>query len=319
MVTTSPSDWHLAPCPVCLGTAWRPAEPAYRVGVPTPFAVEKCVACGLRRLQTILDDEATESHYDAGYYAQRDASRSFKAFVKGLLERSSGWVPEVFRTAISINLVSESPFPGATLLDVGCGSGDFLLRAQTRGWTVTGTELSDATARIARERGFAVISGPWEDHLPASGFDLIVMNHVLEHVRDPRRVLQAAAESLASGGRVSIGLPDFGCGQSRLFGGAWWANLPPEHVWFLERRHVLTLVASAGLRPVDVADLSRAASVLRPSIWRQQWSTWRVAGGSVEGFAVRAAQSFGLTGRGARGREGQGGRSTMYTLICERS
>ena len=138
---------------------------------------------------------------------------------------------------------------------------------------------------------------------PASGFDLIVMNHVLEHVGFSTTLIQAAAESLppedaSASAFLTSDAGNFVCLVAP--GG----RIAPEHVWFLEKGHALALVDSAGLRPVAVADLSRAASVLRPSIWRQQWSTWRVADGSVAASSRAPLGLLGLTGRGARGSGG---------------
>lgn len=194
-----------------------------------------------------------------------------------------------------------------------------MLRARDLGWDVAGAEHSDATAAAARARGLSVMTDDWETQMRPSAYELIVLNHVLEHVTDPRHLLETLAGALATGGHLHIGLPDFGCVQSRVFGGAWWANLPPEHLWFFERRHVTALVTLAGLEPVEWHDLNRLASLLQLSIWRQQWAVWRVSGGDALGFASRTARCFRSAIPDAAGNRAATGISTMYTLVCARA
>ena len=315
------NGWRETPCPVCAEVSWGPADPVFRAGDSEPFPVQACTVCGLRRLGALLDPAAASRYYSAGYYAQEKASSDFRTHVKQVLEGAGEWLPDALRTFISISLVPRAPHAGARLLDVGCGSGNLMVRARTLGWDVVGTELSDATAAVARARGLSVLTGCWEGQLQPRSFDLIVLNHVIEHVANPRNLLKTLAEALAVRGQIHIGLPDFGCVQSRLFGGAWWANLPPEHVWFFERRHVAALVTAAGLKPLEWRDLNRVAAQLRPAIWRHQWAVWRTSGGNALGFASRlgaclaAAALPGIDVAIPQARNV----STMYTVVCARA
>src|ERR1051326_8662952 len=68
------------------------------------------------------------------------------------------------------------------LLDIGCAIGTELAVGKERGWIVTGIELAESSVRIGREAGFDIRSVPLiETRFATGSFDLITMNHVLEH------------------------------------------------------------------------------------------------------------------------------------------
>jgi 2-polyprenyl-3-methyl-5-hydroxy-6-metoxy-1,4-benzoquinol methylase len=119
------------------------------------------------------------------------------------------------------------------LLDFGCGSGDFLeyLREKTPEISAKGFDYSSDAAKIARSRGFHVLSGNFPEslNLPAnSNFDVITMFQVLEHVSEPDNIILKAKNLLKDNGFLIIGVPDNeGC--VRHVPDAI-SNMPPHHV-----------------------------------------------------------------------------------------
>lgn len=87
------------------------------------------------------------------------------------------------------------------LLDVGCGAGSFLSIAKSRGWEVTGVELSPGLSRICKSRKYDVINSSFEDaKLPEHSFDLLTFWDVIEHVIDPIFCVKKAKKLLSPGG-----------------------------------------------------------------------------------------------------------------------
>ncbi len=98
---------------------------------------------------------------------------------------------------------------GGRLLDVGTGDGRFLATARSAGYEVAGTEVSEAGASYARERGFDVYLGQiTELDLPSESFDLATIWHVLEHVPDPGAVLRKVHSLLRPGGILVVAVPN---------------------------------------------------------------------------------------------------------------
>ena len=92
-----------------------------------------------------------------------------------------------------------APPRGARVLDFGCGPGKFLDRLQDAGWDTYGIEPSTVTAFERHRR----LERPPED----GSFDLVLLNHVLEHVTNPLEILRQLSRSLREGGVLFVGVP----------------------------------------------------------------------------------------------------------------
>lgn len=98
------------------------------------------------------------------------------------------------------------------VLDVGCGSGNFLRCMKQKGFSTFGIEPSGSGSEYARdEHGVDIYHGMIEDYLAANRdrrFDLVTMLNVLEHVTDPIGILSQLSKVLASDGVLAIVVPD---------------------------------------------------------------------------------------------------------------
>jgi len=92
-----------------------------------------------------------------------------------------------------------APPQHAKVLDFGCGDGKHLDRLQDHGWETYGIEPSTDVPFLRHRR----LASP-----PADGtFDLVFLNHVLEHVIDPADLLRQLAGSLREGGVLFVSVP----------------------------------------------------------------------------------------------------------------
>jgi SAM-dependent methyltransferase len=98
--------------------------------------------------------------------------------------------------------------PGASLLDLGTSEGEFTLRLAERvgAVQVSGVELIEEHARVARARGIEVHQGDLDAGLPFedASFDVITANHVIEHVRRTDLFVSEIRRVLAPGGLACI-------------------------------------------------------------------------------------------------------------------
>jgi 2-polyprenyl-3-methyl-5-hydroxy-6-metoxy-1,4-benzoquinol methylase len=91
------------------------------------------------------------------------------------------------------------------VLDFGCGNGGILRLVAKTVRHADGLEVNSASAAIARQQGLTVFSSI--EDLPKRTYDVIVSNHVLEHVRDVCGMLQRLRECLKPAGRIVVKLP----------------------------------------------------------------------------------------------------------------
>ncbi|MGH7595521.1 MAG: class I SAM-dependent methyltransferase [bacterium] len=118
------------------------------------------------------------------------------------------------------------------LLDVGCGTGEFLAAMKAAGWQVEGLERDERAAAWAREHHQIAISAGSVEQLSASTqqYDVITLWHVLEHFYDPGRALEIIAQCLRENGMLLITVPNIAGIDARVYKSNWVALDAPRHV-----------------------------------------------------------------------------------------
>jgi 2-polyprenyl-3-methyl-5-hydroxy-6-metoxy-1,4-benzoquinol methylase len=138
------------------------------------------------------------------------------------------------------------------LLDIGCGTGATLDTYRRLGWHVAGIDRSSDAIALARGRGLRVHHGDVFDAAFGAEFDVVLLSHVIEHVRDPVAVLTRAATFVAEGGKVVVLTPNTRSLGFRLFGSCWFALEAPRHLMLFDRRNLSLLARKAGLAPARI-------------------------------------------------------------------
>ncbi len=155
------------------------------------FRFFRCRSCGL--IQMIPRPRPVSGRDDYTGYDLEKQRRFVRLF----------WVPQYERALRMIRRYK----PSGTLLDVGCGTGEFLEAAERRGFSVTGVEPSETASRIAG-RHYPVIQAELERvRLPSSSFDVLTLWSVLEHVGEPIAFLKGVSALLKEDGILALRVP----------------------------------------------------------------------------------------------------------------
>ena len=142
--------------------------------------------------------------------------------------------------------------PTTRVLDVGCGSGDFLRLLAARGY-------GDLTAVDPFLPFESRAEGPcsfWKgelgdllgSQLQGERFGAVTLHHVIEHAPDTQRFLADAAAALAPGGRLLVRTPLVDSWAARRYGARWFQHDAPRHLVLLTRDGLGRAAAAAGLR-----------------------------------------------------------------------
>jgi len=159
-----------------------------------------------------------------------------------------------------------SPRPGASLLDIGCGGGELMVRMRDSGWKVAGIETDPIAVERARARGLDVHQNDLAGAaLGDSTFDAITMAHVIEHVHDPRALLIECHRLLKKKATLVILTPNSAGWGHRHFGPDWRGLEPPRHIHIFNSHNMRRLLLSAGLVPKRIATLAINASAVWPA------------------------------------------------------
>jgi 2-polyprenyl-3-methyl-5-hydroxy-6-metoxy-1,4-benzoquinol methylase len=137
------------------------------------------------------------------------------------------------------------------LLDVGAGAGLFLASARVAGWQVEGVEIAEYGPMYARQHfGLDLVHGTIHDAgFPSEYFDVVMLQDTIEHVTNPRELLQEANRILRPGGAIILSTPNFDSLGRRLFGVTWALMNPLEHLHLFNMRAMLQLFEVTGFAP----------------------------------------------------------------------
>ena len=170
--------------------------------------------------------------------------------------------------------------PDLHVLDFGCGNGGLLTRLRDRGLChLYGFDFDPKAREAARAQGFRVFDRLDEALAHTPAFDVIVLNHVLEHLDDPESVLRTLMGSLAGGGEIRLRTPNAASLLSRLFGDAWRGYETPRHL-HLFNPHSIRRLAD---RLPGVTALVRTENGLLPGIFHESFThpRWKTPAGKM--------------------------------------
>jgi len=142
------------------------------------------------------------------------------------------------------------------ILDIGCGNGGYLSILKDGGWEVYGLDFSKKAVDFAQnERGLINIKQARTEILdyPNNFFDLITMNHLIEHLPNPKKTLIEAKRVLKTGGIISITTPNFSSLNEKIFKTNWFPLETPRHLFLFEAKVLIKLIGEIdGLRVTKV-------------------------------------------------------------------
>jgi ubiquinone/menaquinone biosynthesis C-methylase UbiE len=203
--------------------------------------VVTCGRCDLRYTRPLPDEEDLAELYPETYYVNNRTNWLSADVLRRAFEHGVQWR---HRQALLRR-------PPGRILDVGCGSGNFLAALRSRGWNAYATEFSDAAVAMARRRGITVHRGTVEDAgYPDDHFDVVTMWHVLEHVPAPRETLDELRRILKPDGLLVVEVPDSASLTFRLCGRDWMGLDVPRHLQHFTPTTLVRLLTDSGFTPV---------------------------------------------------------------------
>jgi 2-polyprenyl-3-methyl-5-hydroxy-6-metoxy-1,4-benzoquinol methylase len=237
-------------CPVCGSASSRAAPRSFD-------ELRRCARCGTVYAGAYPDPDAV---YVDGYY-HGEAPAGFG------IDVSSGWWQQYLMGAgrqreVFVRRTSRS---GGMLLDVGCGTGEFLAAADAAGWIATGVEPVADSAEIARQRGLEVYCGLLEEAPADQQYDVVSAVHVVEHLPEVVPFLRALAARVRPGGLVFVEVPNWGSAM-RLRLNSRWHHLRSEHIVYFTPRTLAAAFRRARLQPITVESRSWMPRYLHAAI-----------------------------------------------------
>ena len=138
-----------------------------------------------------------------------------------------------------LNLINGEQSQKGRILDIGAGTGDFLLTAKNDGWETIGVEPSDRAKNIAIQKGISFVNEISD--LENNSFDVITMWHVLEHVPNLELQIQELKRLLKPTGTLIVAVPNFKSYDAQHYKTFWAAYDVPIHFWHFSKKAIQSL------------------------------------------------------------------------------
>lgn len=145
-----------------------------------------------------------------------------------------------------VALITNENSSKGNLLDIGAGTGDFLIEAKNQGWTTLGFEPNTSAKTLAENKGVVFTDDIFV--LPNASFDVITMWHVLEHVPNLEEYIANLKRLLKPGGTIIIAVPNYKSFDAQYYGRFWAAYDVPRHLWHFSTTSIKRLFSDHDLK-----------------------------------------------------------------------
>lgn len=190
----------------------------------------------------LITSPAPGPHEVSRYY-QSENYISHTDSNKGIFEKVYQGVKKFTNSGKVALIKKENKFVGK-LLDIGAGTGDFLLAAKKRNWEVSGVEPNEQARNLSADKGVFLVENL--EVILGSEFDVITLWHVLEHLPNLQEDINLIHSKLKKGGTLIIAVPNFRSYDAKYYKKYWAAFDVPRHVWHFSKSGIKSLFEEKG-------------------------------------------------------------------------
>ena len=195
----------------------------------------------LQLLTTTPVPKDLDRYYESpSYISHTDAKQTF-------FDRTYQQVKR-FMLGRKVALVARYAANTTTLLDIGAGTGDFVLAAEKAGWKVAGVEPNLGAREKASSKGIQLHEGL--QLVEGNRYRAITLWHVLEHIYDVKSTIAQLQGLLEEEGILVIAVPNFRSRDAKHYRSYWAGFDVPRHLWHFSRDAIERLFAENGMQLV---------------------------------------------------------------------
>lgn len=208
-------------CLICNSTEKKPFYRVFnRFNQKESFDLVKCPNCNFVYLSPRPTADSIEAYYEVEEYQphQIDARNASDVLYQ--------WV-RIWNNRYKRKIIEKYKKTGS-ILDYGCGTGEFLLEMNVSGWKTYGYEPLTKAANIAGNQGLYIIKSLQNYKGEA---DIVTLWHVLEHIHDARGIIKTLQQIMTPEAYLIIAVPNYQSFDAKIFKQNWVAFDAPRHLY----------------------------------------------------------------------------------------
>lgn len=213
---------------------------------------------GYKTLNPIPNEQELNEFYEKQYYEhmKKNETQSMGRFINDnkSAELELDWLKRTeYEDAY---LIINQQLANGSLLDIGCGTAEFLSYMQNKGYDVVGIEPSKIAYEKAISKKLRVYNcGLHEFSEKTRKFDVINMTNVLEHIPNPQQTISECKTLLNRGGIIRVKVPnDFNKLQLEIIENTsrnkWWIA-KPDHINYFNFETLINLLNYEGFEVIN--------------------------------------------------------------------
>ena len=188
-------------------------------------------------------DKLFDYYKSEDYISHTDSKRNLFEYAYHLVRKIS--------LKQKLKLVNSFASTNKSLLDIGCGTGDFLKEAKNNHWNVFGVEPNMQARNIANiKTNNSVFNTEQLSKFEPQSFNVITLWHVLEHLPNLEEQVQTFKKLLKPNGTLIIAVPNYKS-YDAIYYKEYWAGFDvPWHLWHFNKTCILKLASNVSMEVV---------------------------------------------------------------------
>ena len=147
-----------------------------------------------------------------------------------------------------LELINKYANTSKTILDIGCGTGEFLITARKNNWNTLGVEINDEARNKSSKKNITTYR--FIEEVKSSQFNIITLWHVLEHLKDLNGTITKISSLLDTEGTLIIAVPNYKSYDANYYKEYWAAYDTPRHLWHFSQKSISTIFENHNLKVV---------------------------------------------------------------------
>lgn len=187
------------------------------------FVIVECENCSFKFTNPRPDSESIGAYYESEEYVSHSNTKS------GIINKAYHVVRSI-TTKQKVELINKCAPAKGTILDYGCGTGNFLAACKNDGWDIRGIEPNKKAREIASNETEELVAADLAD-LEGEKFEVITLWHVLEHIHTLNETMAQLVDMLQDDGTLIVAVPNADSHDAQLYKENWAAYDVPRHLY----------------------------------------------------------------------------------------